>query len=87
MLLINCEIGLDLKWTKNCVISEICKTSEVSANPNANPPYPLIQATATTAATFQVDNAKLYVPVVAFSISDNIKFLENIKQGFKRKIS
>ena len=29
---------------------------------------------------------KPYVPVVALCIIDNIKFLENIKQGFKRKI-
>ena len=28
-----------------------------------------------------------YVPVVALSINDNINFLENIKQGFKRTIS
>ena len=55
--LINCEIGLDLKLTKNCVISEIYKTLEVPANPNANPPNPPIQATATTAATFQINNA------------------------------
>ena len=55
--LINCEIGLDLKWTKNCVISEIYKTLEVPANPNANPPNSPIQATATTAATFQINNA------------------------------
>ena len=30
---------------------------------------------------------KLYVPVVALSIIDNFMFLENIKQGFKRKVS
>ena len=44
-------------------------------------------ATTTTSATFQINNAKIYVPVVTFSINDNIKFLENIKQGFKRTIS
>ena len=43
--------------------------------------------TATTGATFQINNAKLYVTVVTLSINDNIKFLENIKQGVKRKIS
>ena len=41
----------------------------------------------TTGATFQINKAKLYVPVVNFSINDNIKVLENIKQGFKRTIS
>ena len=40
-----------------------------------------------TAATFQINNAKLYVLVVALSINNNINFLENIKQGFKRTIS
>ena len=29
------------------------------------------------------NNAKLYVPFVTLSINDNIKLLENIKQGFK----
>ena len=40
-----------------------------------------------TGATFQINNAELYVPVVTFPINDNIKFLENIKQGYKRTIS
>ena len=40
-----------------------------------------------TGATFQINNTKLHAPVVTLSINDNIKFLENIKQGFKRTIS
>ena len=32
------------------------------------------------------NNVKLYAPVVTLSINDNIKFLENIKQGFKRTV-
>ena len=74
--LINYEIELKLKWTKNCVLSEIHKTPEVSANPNTNPPNPFISK----------NNAKFYVPVVTLSINDII-FLENVKQGFKRTIS
>ena len=35
---------------------------------------------------FQINNAKLYVPVVTLCINDNIKFLENTKYGFKRTI-
>ena len=35
-------------------------------------------------ATFQINNTKLYVPLVTWSINDNIKFLENMKDGFKR---
>ena len=41
----------------------------------------------TTAATFQINNAKRFVPVLTLSINDNIKFLETIEQGFKRTIS
>ena len=41
----------------------------------------------TTEATFQINNSKLYVPVFTLSINDNIKYLQNIKQGFKRIIS
>ena len=38
-------------------------------------------------ATFQINNTKLYVPVVTSSVNDNINFSENVKQGFKRTIS
>ena len=34
-----------------------------------------------------IASTKLYVPAVTFSVNDNIKFLENIKQGFKTTIS
>ena len=40
-----------------------------------------------TGATLQVNNAKLYVPVVTLSINDYIKLLENIKQVFERTLS
>ena len=36
---------------------------------------------------FMISSTKLYIPVVALSINGNIKFLENIKEGFKRSIS
>ena len=51
-------------------ISEISITSEVRGD---NP----LDSTQTTGATFQINNAKLYVPAVALSINDNIRFLEN----------
>ena len=69
-----------MTWTKNCVISEISRTPEV---PRDNP----ADATLTTGATFQINDAKLYGPLVSLSVNDNINFLKNIKQGFKRKIS
>ena len=79
--LIKCEIELGLRWVRSCIISEISKTFR-AVDPNANPVvYQVISQ------TFQINNAKLYVPVVTLSINDNIKFLKNIKQGFKRTIS
>ena len=33
---------------------------------------------------FMITSVKLYVPVVTLSINDNIRFLENLKQGIKR---
>ena len=57
------------------------------ADPNANPPIQAADATQTKKAIIKTNNTKLYVLVVILSINDNIKFLENINQGFKRKIS
>ena len=36
LLLINCEIGLDLKWTKKCVISDLKYRSEITTQPKNN---------------------------------------------------
>ena len=46
--LINCEIELDLSWSKECIVSEIKKIPEVIANPDANSPDPPIKATTET---------------------------------------
>ena len=42
-------------------------------------------AVQTTGVTFQISNTKLYIPFVTLS-KKSIKFLQNIKQGFKRTI-
>ena len=83
--LINCEIEFDLTLSKYCVISEVSRTFR-KADPNADPVVYEV-ATAITGSEFQINDVKLYVPVVTLSINDNIKFLENIKQGFKKAIS
>ena len=70
--LIKCEIELDLRWTKNCVISEISRTDRVASNKNANPSVSEVAATATTEAKFQVNNVKIYVSVVTLSINDKV---------------
>ena len=40
-----------------------------------------------TTVNFMIISTKLYVLVVTLSLNHNIKFLENIKQGFQRTIS
>ena len=69
-----------LPWPKECIIPEICILPAIVGNP-ATP------ARQTTGATIQTNNTKIYVPTVNLSIYDNIKFSENIKQGFKKTIS
>ena len=85
--LVNCEIKLDFPWSKECIIFEISVTPEVTGDLDANPPVQPRPAIQTTVATIHINNAKLYVPVVMLSIDDNIKFLDKIKQKFKRTIS
>ena len=82
---IDCEIDLDLTWSKYCVISEVSrKIREVDPNSDQLT-YEVSKAT--TESKFQISIVKLYVPVVTLSINDNIKFLENINQEFKRTVS
>ena len=45
-------------------------------NLNDNPPAQEAAATQTSGATFQINNAKRYIPVVISSLKDNIKFEE-----------
>ena len=82
--LINCEIELDLSWSRYCVITEISRT--FGAVPNNNPVRYQVKSQA-AGATFIKKNAKHYFPVVTLSINDYIKLLENIKQRFKITIS
>ena len=84
MALIKCEIEIDLPWSEECTISEKSIIPRIAGNPRANQPIQDRETRQTTGATFQINNAKLYVPVVTLPINDNIKFLENIKQGFKK---
>ena len=84
LLLINCEIKLDLTWSAYCIISETSRTfREVDRN---NGPVKYKVVTATNGAIFEISMAKLYVKVVTLSINDNIKFLETIKNSFLEKI-
>ena len=62
---INFEIELDCSWSKECIISGISLTPGIADNSRANHPVPAVAAVQTTGATFQINNAKLYVPVVS----------------------
>ena len=77
LLLIKCQIKLDLSCSKECIISEISVTPGIPGNPNANPAVPAIAVIKTTSATFQTNNAKLYVLVATLSIND--KFFRKYK--------
>ena len=76
--LISCEVFLELKWNKNCVITSL-EQRQIDAGP------PEVNGT-TTGATLAINYCKLYVPIVTFSKNDEIKLLTNLKSGFTRKI-
>ena len=76
MPLISCEVSLELKWNKNCVITSL-ERRQVGARPRSNAP---------TGVTLAINDSKLYIPVVTLSKNDEIKLLTNLKSGFKREI-
>ena len=53
---------------------------EVPASPAADPSVPHAPPTVTTSETFQINGAKLYVPLVTLSIDENITFLEHFEK-------
>ena len=76
--LISCEVSLELKWNKNCVITSL-EERQVDAGP------PVVRDNAPTGATLAINDCKLYIPVVTLSKEDEIKLLTNLKSGFKRE--
>ena len=74
--LISCEVSLELKWDKNCIIT----SDQVGVNLDGG------NTAAPTGAIFVINDCKLYVPVVTLSKDDEIKLLTNLKSGFKREI-
>ena len=61
MPLINCEVSLTLRWTENCVLTDITTQAARTAQGD-NPARERIDAA--TNATFKITDTKLYVPVV-----------------------
>ena len=77
MPLISCEISLELKWNKNCLISSL-EERLIGITPNRDD--------SPTGATLAINDCKLYIPVVTLSKDDEIKLLTNLKSGFTREI-
>ena len=74
--LISCEVSLELKWNKNCVITSL-EQRDIGGGNRDNAP---------TGATLAINDCKLYVPAVTLSKDDEIKLLTNLKSGFKREV-
>ena len=74
--LISCEVSLELKWDKNCVITSQQVGEDLNGGNTAAP----------TDTTLAINDCKLYLPVVTLSKDDEIKLLTNLKSGFKREI-
>ena len=74
--LISCEISLELKWNKNCVITSL-KQRAIDENVPPN------RDGAPTGATLDINDCK---SVVTLSTDDEIKLLTNLKSGFTREV-
>ena len=74
--LISCEVSLELKWDKNCIITSL-EQRDIGGGNRDNAP---------TGATLAINDCKLYVPAVTLSKGDDFKLLTNLKSGFKREI-
>ena len=74
--LISCEVSLELKWDKNCVITSL-EQRDIGGGNRDNAP---------TGATLSITDCKLHVPAVTLSKDDKTKLFANLKSGFKREI-
>ena len=66
---ISCEVSLELKWDKNCVITSL-EQRDIGGGNRDNAP---------TGATLAITDCKLYVPAVTLSKDDETKLLTNLK--------
>ena len=74
--LISCEVSLELKWNKNCIITSLQQRVVLDGDDTAAP----------TNATLSINDCQLYIPVVNLCKDDEIKLLTNLKSGFTREI-
>ena len=76
MPLISCEVSLELKWNKNCIIT----SQQIGVNLDGG------NTGAPTDATLAINDCKLYITVVTLSKDDEINLLTDLKSGFTREI-
>ena len=74
--LINCEVSLSPKWSKNCLLTSRV-TRPAGDNPATNP-----AVNVPTNAEFSITDCKLYVPVVTLSTEYENKLYQQLKEGF-----
>ena len=74
--LISCEVSLELKWNKNCVITSQRMGENLDGGITVAP----------TVATLAIHDCKLYIPVITLSKDDKIELLTNLKSGFTIEI-
>ena len=75
MPLISCEVSLELKWDKICVITSV----QIGVNLDGG------NTVVPTGTIFTINDCKLYVPVVTLSKDDEINLLTNLKLDLKEK--
>ena len=83
MPLINCEINVILTWSENCVLTSTATRYAVPAQ-GGNPA--VVASDNPTNATFQITDAKLYVPVVTLLAENDKRLLEQLRTRLKRTI-
>ena len=83
MPLINCEINVILAWSENCVLTSTATRYAVPAQ-GGNPA--VVASDNPTNATFQITDAKLYVPVVTLLAENDKRLLEQLRTRLKRTI-
>ena len=74
--LISCEVSIEFKWNKNCVITTL-EQRDIGGGNRDN---------AATGATLAINDCKLCVPEVTLSKDDKTKLFTNLRSGFKREI-
>ena len=75
--LINSEVSLDLKWSKNCVL-----TSKATRETDSDADPVVLAINSPTNAEFSITDCKLYVPVVTLSAENENKLYEKLKENF-----